>query len=107
MGAARRATPARSATAAFAVRLRSAPASSRLARRTEKHMRPSRPALATSVISVALLWTTLAVAQDQPVRDAPATVNGRQVPAVQGAWRSRGYGYAVRITDEGPKLFHV
>jgi carboxyl-terminal processing protease len=70
-------------------------------------MRPSRPALAASVIGVALLWTTFAVAQDQPVQDSPAMVNGRPVPAVQGAWRSRGYGYVVRITDEGPKLFHV
>jgi carboxyl-terminal processing protease len=70
-------------------------------------MRPSRPALATGVIGVAMLWTTLAVAQDQSVRDAPAMVNGRPVPAVQGAWRSRGYGYVVRITDAGPRLFHV
>ena len=42
-----------------------------------------------------------------PLGTIPAMVDGRPVPAVQGVWRSRGYGYVVRITDQGPRLFHV
>ena len=34
-------------------------------------------------------------------------VAGRPVPAVQGVWRSRGYGYVARITADGAKLFHI
>ena len=29
------------------------------------------------------------------------------MPEIQGVWRSRGYGYVVRIASEGPKLYHV
>ncbi len=34
-------------------------------------------------------------------------VGGRPAPAVHGLWRSRGYGYVVRIASDGLKLFHV
>jgi carboxyl-terminal processing protease len=70
-------------------------------------MRVSRPALAASFMGVALLWSTLAAAQDRPARDLPAMVKGRPVPALLGVWRSRGYGYVVRMTTDGPTLFHV
>ena len=71
-----------------------------------------RPAIATSAIGIALLWSTMAMVQDRTTQDRsahdrPAMVGGRPVPAVQGVWRSRGYGYLVRIDQEGPKLFHV
>jgi carboxyl-terminal processing protease len=46
-------------------------------------------------------------AQDQSAQDHPAMVNGRPVPAVHGVWRSRRYGYVVRIGQDGLKLFHV
>ena len=82
--------------------------SQRLARRTEKYIETveagsgherhrCRPALDDARCGAGFNLFT----------DAPATVNGRPVPAVQGAWRSRGYGYGHTVTDEGPKLFHV
>ena len=70
-------------------------------------MRPSRPALLSSIMSIALLWPMMAAAQDRPAQDHPALVAGRPAPAVQGVWRSRGYGYVARITADGAKLFHV
>ena len=33
--------------------------------------------------------------------------NGRVVPTIQGVWRSRGYGYVVRLEARGPELFHI
>ena len=70
-------------------------------------MSASRPALATSIISIALLWSTMAVAQDRPGQDRPVTVGGRPAPELHGVWRSRGYGYIVRFTPDGHKLFNV
>ena len=67
----------------------------------------SAAALATSLMAVALLWPTMVAAQDRPAQALPAMVNGRPVPALLGVWRSRGYGYVVRITADGPTLFHV
>ncbi len=64
-------------------------------------------ALAMSVMGVALLWPTLAAAQDRPAQDLPAMARGRPVPALLGVWRSRGYGYVVRMAADGPTLFHV
>jgi carboxyl-terminal processing protease len=34
-------------------------------------------------------------------------VEGSPVPALHGVWRSRGYGYLVKIDQDGPTLFHV
>jgi carboxyl-terminal processing protease len=70
-------------------------------------MRVSTRALATSVAAVALLWSMLVPAQDRPAQTFPALVKGRPVPALLGVWRSRGYGYVVRMTADGPTLFHV
>ena len=64
-------------------------------------------ALAMSVVGVALLGSTPAAAQDRPAQDLPAMVGGRPVPALLGVWRSRGYGYVVRMAADGPTLFHV
>ena len=64
-------------------------------------------ALAMSIIGVALLWPAPAAAQDRPAQALPAMVGGRPVPALLGVWRSRGYGYVVRMAADGPTLFHV
>jgi carboxyl-terminal processing protease len=73
----------------------------------EKPMSASRPALATSILSVALLWSTMAVTQDRPGQDRPVTVGGRPAPELHGVWRSRGYGYIVRFTPDGHDLYNV
>ena len=44
----------------------------------------SASALAMSVVGVALLWPTMAAAQDRPAQDHPAMVGGRPVPARSG-----------------------
>jgi carboxyl-terminal processing protease len=56
--------------------------------------------LAASAIAVMLL--SPAIADDRPVMG-----NGRAVPAIHGVWRSRGYGYVVRMESRGPELYHV
>jgi carboxyl-terminal processing protease len=73
----------------------------------EKPMSASRPALAMSIISIALLWSTLAVAQDRPDQDRPVLVGGHPAPELHGVWRSRGYGYIVRFTPDGHDLYNV
>jgi carboxyl-terminal processing protease len=60
------------------------------------------PTVAAGIIAVILLSPAKAVADDRPVM-----VGGRAAPEIQGVWRSRGYGYVVRINREGPKLYHV
>ena len=70
-------------------------------------MRRSTPGRATTIIGVALLCSAVAAAQDQAAQDHPAMDDGRPVPAVHGVWRSRGYGYVVRIGEDGHKLYHV
>ena len=60
-----------------------------------------------TVIGAALLWSTMAAAQDRAHQDRPALVEGRPVAAVEGVWRSRGYGYVVVMGQDGPSLFHV
>ena len=60
-----------------------------------------------TVIGAALLWSTMAAAQDRSTQDRPALVEGSPVAAVQGVWRSRGYGYVVVMGQDGPALFHV
>ena len=72
-------------------------------------MRAPRLALAIT-IGIILFWSTTAAPVEQPAQDnqdRPVMVNGRPTAAVHGVWRSRGYGYVVRITQDGPKLFHV
>jgi carboxyl-terminal processing protease len=58
--------------------------------------------LAASAIAVTLLAPATADSTDRPVMR-----NGRVVSAIQGVWRSRGYGYVVRMDSKGPELFHV
>jgi carboxyl-terminal processing protease len=70
-------------------------------------MRASRPALAMSIVGFALVWGTMTAAEDRLAEDRSVMVGGRPVPAVHGVWRSRGYGYVVRIGQDGLKLFHV
>ena len=43
-------------------------------------------------------------AQDQ---DVATTIAGRPVAPLHGVWRSRGYGYVLRISSDGLKLFHT
>ena len=62
----------------------------------------SIPTVAAGLVTVALLWPTMVAADERPVMIA-----GRAVAEIQGVWRSRGYGYVVRIGREGPKLYHV
>ena len=79
-------------------------------------MRPSRPAtfpaviLLTSLLAMlpALFSSTLSeptmAAQDQNVA---TTIAGRPVTPLHGVWRSRGYGYVLRIGPDELKLFHT
>src|SRR5262249_14416109 len=75
-----------------------------------------------AIVAVTALVSTIAVAQDRTMQqrvgqerlseqraaqDRPVMVDDRVVSAVQGVWRSRGYGYMVKLGAEGPKLFHV
>ena len=69
-------------------------------------MKVSTSAVAAGIIGVALLWGT-AAAEDRISEDRAVMVGGRPVAAVHGVWRSRGYGYLVRIGHDGLKLFHV
>jgi len=64
-------------------------------------MRVSLLTLVTAAIAATLLGP--AMAQE----DRPVMRNDRVVPAIQGIWRSRGYGYVVRMDSLGPELFHV
>jgi carboxyl-terminal processing protease len=70
-------------------------------------MRASRPALAMSIVGVALMGATMSVAEDRSADDHPVMVGSRPTAAVHGVWRSRGYGYVVRIGQDGLKLFHT
>jgi carboxyl-terminal processing protease len=47
------------------------------------------------------------VAQDSTPQDRPVMIAGRPAVALAGIWRSRGYGYALRITADRFELFHV
>src|ERR1700704_4468846 len=46
-------------------------------------------------------------AQDHEPQDHATMASGRPAPALHGVWRSRGYGYVLRIGADGLKLFHV
>jgi carboxyl-terminal processing protease len=70
----------------------------------------SRPNPVCVSVGIMIVWLAMAVAQDRvnpEPPDRPATVDGRPVAAVQGVWRSRGYGYVVQIGADGPRLFHI
>ena len=59
-------------------------------------------------IGVTLFWSTMAAPMEQPAQDnqdRPVMVNGRATAAVHGVWRSRGYGYVVRITTTDLSFF--
>jgi carboxyl-terminal processing protease len=74
-------------------------------------------AIVASSLSLLLADTAAAAPQDQtqdpaaqddrPAQDRPTMTAGRPVPALHGVWRSRGYGYVLRIAPDGLKLFHV
>src|SRR5262249_24996938 len=55
----------------------------------------------------ALLALGMAAAQDPPAQDRQVMVAGRPAPALHGVWRSRGYGYVLRVGAGGLELFHV
>ncbi len=48
------------------------------------------------LIAAVLLWPAIAFADERPVLS-----DGRAVLEIEGVWRSRGYGYVVRIDGEG------
>jgi len=49
----------------------------------------------------------IAAAQDIAGEDHPTISAGAPVSALHGIWRSRGYGYVLRIDADGLALFHV
>src|SRR5258707_9364534 len=55
----------------------------------------------------ALLWPKVAAAQDRATQDRPTLAAGRPEATLHGVWRSRGYGYVLRIAADGLKLFHA
>ena len=79
-------------------------------------MHPSRPATSSAVILPTFLFAILPAlfastlsepamaAQDQ---DLATTIAGRPATPLHGVWRSRGYGYVLRINADGLKLFHT
>src|SRR5258708_7648475 len=77
------------------------------------HMRLAGPALAAGIM-ISAGWP-MALAQAQlppggssgPSPDRPVIASGRPVAEVQGIWRSRGYGYVLRVGADGLSLFHV
>jgi carboxyl-terminal processing protease len=70
-------------------------------------MRASRPALTAMITGFALVWSMAAVAEDRSAEERPVMTGSRPVAAVHGVWRSRGYGYIARISQDGIRLFHV
>ena len=64
-------------------------------------MRASLLSHLAGAVAAALLGPATAEDDRQVMR------NGRVVPALQGIWRSRGYGYVVKMDGRGPELFHV
>jgi carboxyl-terminal processing protease len=54
------------------------------------------------VIAASVFWPAMASADDRPVM-----VKGRVAPELQGVWRSRGYGYVVKIDRKGLQLHHI
>jgi carboxyl-terminal processing protease len=56
-----------------------------------------------------LMGTTMAVSDERQVVDRPVMAAGRPVAELQGVWRSRGYGYLLRVGAGGGglELFHV
>jgi carboxyl-terminal processing protease len=62
-----------------------------------------------SAFAVAAMFTTslLATAEERPAQDRAVIVAGRPAPALAGVWRSRGYGYILRVGADRLELFHV
>src|SRR5262249_54973899 len=64
-----------------------------------------------ALLSAGLVWIALAAgtaaAQDPPAQDRQVMISGRPAPALNGVWRSRGYGYVLRVGAGGLELFHV
>jgi len=63
-------------------------------------------ALSVSLV-LALLTLGTAIAQDSAAQDRQVMVAGRPAPVLHGVWRSRGYGYVLRVGAGGIELFHV
>jgi carboxyl-terminal processing protease len=83
----------------------------------EKPMRASARTLTIALFGAAVAWSPTATPQersgqtaavtDESLPDRPSVVDDKPVPEVQGVWRSRGYGYIVKVDAKGAKLFHV
>ena len=65
-------------------------------------MRLSILGLAASAVAVTLLGPATVHSEEREVMH-----NDRVVPAIQGIWRSRGYGYVVKMEPAGPELYHI
>src|SRR5215470_16183556 len=68
-------------------------------------MRTSTSTLLASVM--VLIGTAMAVADERQIEDRPVMEAGRPVPELNGVWRSRGYGYLLRVGAGGLEFFHV
>ena len=69
-------------------------------------MTKTTAALGSGIVSVALLWVAMAVAQNPDGKDLPTVVRGQPASAMRGIWQSRGYGFVVSVDRGGPKIFH-
>src|SRR5262249_27967521 len=70
---------------------------------TKPHMRARRAA----VLALAAMLMHSALAQDGASTDRTVIVDGRNDAAVVGVWRSRGYGYILRVAGDRLDLFHA
>src|SRR5262245_48002330 len=83
----------------------------------EKPMRASARTLTAAVFGAVVAWSPSATAQERSSQNAsasnesaeyrPSVVDDKPVPEVRGVWRSRGYGYIVKIDASSVKLFHA
>src|SRR5207253_1138410 len=58
-------------------------------------------------VALVLLGTAMAFSEERQVEDQSVMASGRPVQGLHGVWRSRGYGYVLRIGAGGLELFHV
>jgi carboxyl-terminal processing protease len=58
-------------------------------------------------LTAILLGSSIAAAKDSSAQDRQVMIAGGASPALHGVWRSRGYGYVLRIGAGGLELFHV
>lgn len=58
------------------------------------------------LLPVSLVSCVLACATPHRLQDAPVRAQGHLAPALQGVWRSRGYGFIARLGAADVELFH-